>query len=51
MRKLRQEEFGSFVLFPVLHILLRAMPGWSQYDARQKETSRIGSERVPRQGL
>ena len=24
---------------------------WSQYDARQKETSRIGSERVPRQGL
>ena len=51
MRKLRQEELRSFVLFPVLHILLRAMPGWSQYDARQKGTPRIGSERVPRQGL
>ena len=51
MRKLRQEEFRSFVLFPVLHILLRAIPSWSQYDARRKGTPHIGSERVPRQGL
>ena len=51
MRKLRQEVLGSFVLFPVLHILLREMPSWSQYDARQKGTPRIGDNRVPRPGL
>ena len=40
MRKLRQEVLGSFVLFPVLHILLRALLNMSN-TMRDKKDHRV----------
>ena len=40
MRKLREEVLGSFVLFPVLHILLRALLNMSN-TMRDKKDHRV----------